>query len=419
MKRILLTLVSIILAGYSFAQVNCSTLTASFTSSVSGYHVNFTNTSTNPMIPLIYSNAFWNFGDGSSSTSLNPGHTYAATGTYSVMLINEWLDTASNMVVCTDTAYGSVTITGGGNPTNEISGTITWDSTGTGPQVGFKVWLIEFDSVANTLTAIDSVGAGGFMTATYTFSNVPAGVYRTKAAANPNGTILGNLLPTYHHSSLYWNSATLIYHAGGVTNGKDIEMINGTPTAGPGFIGGNVSTGANKGTAVGVPGVQIVLRDGTNGAVKFTYTNANGDYSFNNLAAGTYNIYPEKMNYITTPSSALTVTTGQPTVNSVNFKQTATEIKPVSTGISDLPSANLFSVYPNPSAGKVQINWAAQSTGTADVTVMDISGRTVATAKASMSRSFSMDLGNLQAGVYFVKVATAAAQHSVKIMIQH
>lgn len=57
---------------------------ASFTDSVSGLTVNFTNTSTDSGGTI---NAYsWNFGDGSTSTSASPSHTYAAAGTYTVSL---------------------------------------------------------------------------------------------------------------------------------------------------------------------------------------------------------------------------------------------------------------------------------------------------------------------------------------------
>jgi hypothetical protein len=54
--------------------------TASFTSSVNNLQVSFTNTSTNA------SSYTWNFGDGNTSSDVNPTHTYANAGTYNVTL---------------------------------------------------------------------------------------------------------------------------------------------------------------------------------------------------------------------------------------------------------------------------------------------------------------------------------------------
>jgi PKD repeat protein len=52
---------------------------------------------------------FWNFGDGNTSNLANPSHTYAAPGTYSVILVV----TNANGVTCTGT--GTVIITGPSN----------------------------------------------------------------------------------------------------------------------------------------------------------------------------------------------------------------------------------------------------------------------------------------------------------------
>ena len=57
---------------------------ASFTDSVSGLTVAFTNTSTDTGGTI--SSYAWSFGDGSTSTSASPSHTYTAAGTYTVSL---------------------------------------------------------------------------------------------------------------------------------------------------------------------------------------------------------------------------------------------------------------------------------------------------------------------------------------------
>jgi PKD repeat protein len=54
--------------------------TPSFSSTPSNLTVNFTNTSTNGQ------SYAWTFGDGGTSTTANPSHTYAAIGTYTVCL---------------------------------------------------------------------------------------------------------------------------------------------------------------------------------------------------------------------------------------------------------------------------------------------------------------------------------------------
>lgn len=77
--------------------------TAAFTFSdvCDGTAVNFTNQSTIPVGTLSH---LWNFGDGNTSTNINPSHTYGAPGTYSVLL------TVTSNNGCEDTLTQQVTV---------------------------------------------------------------------------------------------------------------------------------------------------------------------------------------------------------------------------------------------------------------------------------------------------------------------
>ena len=380
MKKLFFTLMTAALAVPAMAQINCSTLSAGMNPNINNMSVQFINTSTNLNIPSALEFSYWNFGDGNGSSSQHASHTYTTAGTYQVQLIHQWMDTLDMSTVCSDTVYQNVTVPGNSNPTaNKIAGVIHWDSTLGLIQAGFKVWLIEHDAVANTLTAIDSLTTNGSFTAYYEFNNVASGSYRTKAALLGNGTSWSTtFIPTYHQSSLYWSSATVINHTGGTSAGRDIIMQTGAPTTGPGFIGGSITQGANKGTANGIPDVLVMLRDAaTNDLVKFTYTDNNGDYSFSDLPIGTYNIYPEKMNYTTTSSATLAITSTMHQITNINFGETADEIKPKVTSVKNIAASSFFNIYPNPTEGVINISWKGNANGEAVISILDISGRTV------------------------------------------
>jgi PKD repeat protein len=405
---------------YYNGTVNCASLSANFSYNISTNNlVYFTNTSSNVNIAGVTRNSSWSFGDGGTSTLTSPSHAYALGGTYTVSLSVQWYDSMTNTVLCTKNTTQTITVTTT-TPPNFIKGYVMWDSLNSTPilQASFKVWLIQYDSATTTLTAVDSSIVGGYMSALYTFSNKPAGIYRTKAAPL-NGTLAASsYVPTYHDTTLYWNTANLIYHNGGSTQYKNIHMKHGTWAGGPGFIGGNVSLGANKGTNNGVANLLIMLRDASNQLVRFTYTDVNGDFSFGNLAAGTYNVYPESMNYTTTPSSALTLSTGQYNVSGVNFKQTpGMEIKPITTDITGI-EGKMFSIYPNPSTGNINITWGSSITGKATVTVTDMTGRQVYNLTNDASQISNISLGQIQSGIYFIRINTGKGDFSEKIMIQ-
>jgi hypothetical protein len=285
-------------------------------------------------------------------------------------------------------------------------------------QSSFKVWLITFDANTNMLTAIDSQTVSGYFAAPYSFSGYPAGTYMTKAAAMAGTPAAGTMMPTYHDSSLFWNTALQIAHTGASSTNKNIKMKTGINPGGPGFIGGNVTQGANKGTGAGVSNLLVAILNSSYKIVDFTYTDANGNYSFGSLPLGDYIVYPESMNYITTPSSIINLNGSQMTVNGIDFKQTPTDIKPIPSSISNLPNKDLFSVYPNPSNGNVQINWTSTMSGKANISIIDITGREVMAQEAKTNEATRMNLNQLQNGIYFIKVTGNNAQHTEKIVLQ-
>ncbi|RYZ54515.1 MAG: PKD domain-containing protein [Sphingobacteriales bacterium] len=403
---------------YFNGSLPCSQLTAGILYNDVGLDVYFSNSSTPANVPApIYNQAVWNFGDGSTSNTNNPMHTYSTGGTYNITMINSWLDSSTMTVLCTDTAYLTLTLTTPPPPPNVIEGWITWDSTMNNFTTSFKVWLITFDSVTNTINAVDSLIATGSLYQTnYSFSNAPAGEYRVKAAVLNGAPGANNMMPTYHYSSTYWGTATLINHTGGSSLYKDIHMQSGIPGSGPGFIAGNVTMGAGKGTGAGAPGVLIFLRNSNDDVVRFTYTDMNGDYSFGNIPAGTYNIYPENMPQITTPSSDINLVSGSYTVGGVDFLKNSTEIKPVTTGIEDMAGA-AFSMAPNPATNAVTINWNSNVSGKASIAIADMTGRKILSETVNTNTPASVNLSAVPAGVYFISISTDNTQHTEKLLI--
>lgn len=399
---------------------NCNNLIANFTANTqNGLTVYFYNTSTvsNNTTPILMHVSHWSFGDGTSSTTNYPAHTYAIAGTYTVTLINQWVDSNnSTLVYCTDTATQTITVTS--SAANYITGGIYWDSTLNVAQSSFKVWLITFDSVTNIIDAIDStIVNGAFNQVTYTFHNIPAGVYRTKAAVMLNSPGVSQMAPTYHHASTYWGTANLINHNGGVTQNKHIYMQAGTSTTGPGFIAGNVTLGAGKGTATGVPNLLILLRNSSNQMVAFTYTDANGDYSFSNIPLGTYNIYPENMPQITTPSSSMTITATTTQFNSIDFVKNSKKIIPKNLGVTDL-NAQQFTVHPNPAKDVVTISWNNTTIGNATIVLVDMSGRVLLQTNTTTNNDANINIGSVPSGMYFLKITNGTTQQTEKLMIQ-
>lgn len=93
---------------------NIQPCAATFTTSISGNTATFTNTATGPGMITGYA---WTFGDGGTSTSPNPSHTYANNGWYNVCLTITGID---NGATYSCTWCDSINIQMGGNPCNGV-----------------------------------------------------------------------------------------------------------------------------------------------------------------------------------------------------------------------------------------------------------------------------------------------------------
>jgi len=408
--------------NYQNTSFNCAALVASFTKTQNNLSVTFNNTSsvvnnTNPVISRV---SDWTFGDGgvANNTYSSVSHTYASAGTYTVRLINRYVDSSNaNTVYCRDTAYQTVTVTGG--PTgNYISGGIIWDSSLNLGSSSFKVWLITFDTATNIISAVDSATATGtWGQVLFQFNNKAAGTYRVKAAVTPGASGYTLLAPTYHYNTTYWANATLVNHTGGVSSGIGINMKSGSSANGPGFVAGNVTLGAGKGTATGVPNLLIILRNASNQHIKSTFTNANGDYSFSNVPLGTYTIYPENMPQVTTPSAAFTISATNTTFNGIDFTKNSKKIIPNNLSVAQTQLTHNFSVYPNPTNDFVTIHALGNASATT-LQLVDMTGRVLLTENNYGAADMTLSLTTIPAGMYYLKISSGATQQVEKLIIQ-
>ena len=87
------------------------------------------------------------------------------------------------------------------------------------------------------------------------------------------------------------------------------------------------------------------------------------------------------------------------------------EPDPDNSGIEEL-SANLFSIYPNPSAGDLTI----QGTGYYDYFISDLKGAIV--LNGSGSQVTQIDLSSIEAGTYFVRIEQDGKQRNEKLILR-
>ena len=292
------------------------------------------------------------------------------------------------------------------------------------PSAGdLKIWLIQFNPSDSVITATDStVNCVDGGTAFYQFMDEPAGNYLVKADLLSSVPGTSGYIPTYSLSTPHWDSAATISHTSGADS-LHINMVYGTVPAGPGFISGYVVSGAGRNTGdVPAVGMLIYLKDPSGNTITYNYTGSDGTYSFSNLAYGTYLIYPETFKYYTTPSAIVTLTPGDDSTTSVDFRQNRNSGTITPYTASKVPqiasSGNGVSIYPNPSTGNLNIQWNNQATGKADVVITDMTGREVFTSTINMnvvSGQTQINLSNLNDGIYLYTIKSDKIYYGGKL----
>ena len=344
----------------------------------------------------------------SCSSCATSAATISSTITYTV--------TGTDVNSCMNTS--NVTVNG-----NRISGQIGYVGVSTD---SFMVWLINYNPVDSQIIALDSTVTCMYgSTPYYQFNNAPAGNYMVKAKLF--GTVPGTsgYIPTYSLSSSVWNTAATAAHTT-ATDLLNIIMLSGTVPPGPGFIGGNVYSGAGRGTSGNVPaaGMLIYLKDGTGAVLTYTFTDTTGAYSFSSLAYGDYIIYPENYSYYTTPSAIITLSAANPTATGVNFKEHTTfgTITPFDiTGIKTINSNAGITIFPNPANTNLVIQWQDHPMGKANLVISDMLGREVYKTAININAvngQSQLNLASLKEGIYLITIKSDHIYFSSKLQVE-
>jgi PKD repeat protein len=357
----------------------------------------------------------WTFGDGNSSSGYSPSNMYAAYGTYNVCV-------TVTGTGCTDTYCQDISVSPPPPPTYHIYGQI---NKGASHACASTVYLIKdsigFLSVFDATRTIDSGGlnCNGY----YAFYGMPQGTYYVKAALDSADVDYDNYLPTYYGNELNWTNATAVI-LNSMQYNIDINLTAGVNPGGPGFVGGWVTQGA--GLAIGgdnisraagdpLPNVQINLLTDNDVPVASTYTDANGRYTFSNLAIGTYKIYAEQINKV--PYSLnVTLTANNPTQDDVNVTVNSNTAV---TGLENLNGIHVEGISPNPVTDRTIVSISLNQNSKVQLTVTDVNGRLLENRNLDLNsgnNSINLTLSDEPAGIYHLSLTNGAEKRILKLV---
>ena len=353
------------------------------------YEIHLEATTTSPY-PTIFQ---WDFGDQTSGTGQSVNHTYAAAGNYLVVM--NAVDTA----YCTSIYYTTVAVYMFG--TNTLNGRVYAGITTT---TDCQVQLYGQEQ-SGSLTLVQTVVPDSANY--YIFSAVPSGFYRILAFPDPGTSASSLYLPTYYGDTYLWENANAIM-LGYPQNPYDIHLVAyDSIGGGVGSITGQIIAG---GKTVLLANQEVLLFNEQGIPVRWTFTNAQGYYSFGELPYGNYEVHPN-MTGINTVPVYVQLSPGSPnaTVNMTVHGNTVTGIP------SNPPASLLTELYPNPVTGLLFYTLNAKEGNEIIIEILNASGIRAWVGKEvifSGSQVHTIDVSQLARGIYFLRLINSQGKVS-------
>lgn len=391
------------------------TVNATPTLAITG-NTNICNGSTSTLTGSGATSYTWDSGANTTTISVTP----TITTTYTL--------TGDNGNGCSSLLPVTVSII----PNKAISGVLTSTNGATGGDIIIYKYTGALSQwVQLTLTPISG---------TYAFNNVDSGLYVIRAI--PTAT---NIQVTYAPNSISWQGATVINH--GCTNNttQNIDLIGFAPfVVGPGVVTGNIVEAAGFGARMSndeskpaVPGTPIggiIVKGGKNPGGQMyvqTLTDASGNYTLTGFPINTlpddYFVFVDIPGLDTNSTYYhISFAVNDTVVNGLDFNVDAQYINPIGsvTGISNDQSVleNKITLFPNPANQKFTLEYELIKSANVLIELFDVVGHKVKTISSNYfeekeKHSHSVNIEDLSAGVYFVKLKINDSETTIKLII--
>jgi serine protease len=241
--------------------------TANFSFTTSALTANFTDASTDSDGSI--ASRSWNFGDGATSTSTNPAHTYANAGTYTVQL------TVTDNGGAQNSTSKQVTVSSGGAISISIADASLVEGNSTAHSMSFQVKLSAASSTAvkyNIATSDGTAVAGSDYTAKSLGAvSIPAGSTTKNFLVSIKGDTVSEPDETFNVTLSNVTGATVADGQAVGTIVNDDGGSGGTPNL---TIDNVTSTEGNSGTKAFV--FTVKLSAAASGDVTYNIATANG-----------------------------------------------------------------------------------------------------------------------------------------------
>jgi PKD repeat protein len=328
-------------------------------------------------------NRTWDFGDGQTSSQINPTHIFSQPGDYTVSLSIETIDSCRNGI----TKIISISV-------SQLYGIVT---AGKSLLPKGKIYLFSLDSLRQKILqdTCFSIESGHFNIPLLS-NYFPQIIYAVPELDLPENHY-PEYFPTYYDNEKYWKDAAVI--VAGLNDTIRINLLKRDSIFyGHGVIKGSVDAGQFIGTDLN--GACILLLNLDRQPLMYTFVDENDSFVLNHIPYGTYYLLidkvgiPDKLHQVTINSSVSTKV-----INLTINENTITSIE------KELINNNTISLYPNPFYNFITVNFYNRPDCNVPIKIINCLGQNIQMNNIAISNDkLELDLSHLSNGIYLIKI---------------
>jgi len=354
---------------------------------------------------------YWNFGDGHTSTLPDPEHIYTTYGMFKVSLTITAI-VNGNEKISIVSKYAHIPLVNyyhlGGHCYSEQF------PIDFGKAILYSVdengLLLPFD----TTSLNETLGH-------YYFYQVPEGRYCVKTQPDETSEFYGNWIPTYYGDSEFWKEAEIIeLDQNDFTYHVNLVKAIGIPS-GLGEISGKITFTSSGKDEIFYPsnGVDIYLLDANNQPLSCQYTVEDNYFHFENMAMGSYWIYPELTGF-TLEKQKIKLTNAIPVIEDVEILINTDAVYLIFPDQADLEDNFTSAPYPNPASNQISFEFNAKNSKDLRLEIVDLNGRVLMTETINLQSGLNkntIQTDKLTNGFYFLRLTANDFAREQKVMI--
>ncbi len=346
----------------------------------------------------------WDFGDGLTSQEENPQHIYSFPGTYDVYLSVQ--DLSGN---CFDETRKTVV-------------TPAYYDFGGQAFLGDYPINIEPDDHQNSAIAYLYRKMGNrwhymdkrefWQLGYYWFTKKLEGDYLIRIDLDKNSEAYGEYAPGYYKQAAGWQHATTFTLTAQVFE-EAVKLTElGTLDEGINQLSGYIYYDSSLNNKQPLANTLIQLLNESKKVVKFTYSDEEGDFEFNNLPDGTFYIKGEVTGYCSSVVQQ-ELSSGNGTINDV--KLTVYDCGTIGIDENTLQNNIEVSLFPVPAKKCINLKLTGGGNGAYNITIINMEGKTMENRRVNLAKDglIRFDTSRWPNGIYLVKILDTKNNHNL------